>query len=70
MNEASPMPIMPGPTVSTEGVHKTAIPPILRSMITLLTVLVVIAMLATLAVLFAGMLGIARGDSTPCARTG
>lgn len=32
-------------------------------MITVLTILVALAMLATLGVLFAGMLGLARGDS-------
>ncbi len=34
-------------------------------MITLLTILVVISMLATLGVLFAGMLGLARGGGNP-----
>ena len=34
-------------------------------MITLLTVLVVVCMLATLGTLFAGMLGMARGNATP-----
>ncbi len=34
-------------------------------MITLLTILVVVSMLATLGVLFAGMLGLARGGGNP-----
>ncbi len=34
-------------------------------MITLLTILAVISMLATLGVLFAGMLGLARGGGNP-----
>jgi hypothetical protein len=51
--------------VPSKGRCKTDKAPYLTQMIALLTVLVALAMLGTLGVLFAGMLGVVRGNPDP-----